>query len=64
MTAEQIKSAVTAGKRVYWGNEGYEVIKDSLGQYLIIYTPSGYCIGLTHRDGQTLNGKEADFFIK
>jgi hypothetical protein len=63
MTLEEIKSAVDAGLTVHWANTGYRVHKDSLGQYLITYVPNGSCIGLTDREGQRLNGREANFFI-
>ena len=64
MTLNEIKAAIDAGRQVRWGNDGYEVIKDNLGQYLIVYRPNGYTIGLAWRDGVTLNGKEEDFYIK
>ena len=63
MTLDEIKAAVDAGQTVYWANTGYVVHKDRLGQYLITYLPNGSCIGLTDREGQRLNGKEAEFFI-
>ena len=61
MNLQEIKDALEAGERVYWVHNGYEVIRDSIGQYLIQYE-DGSCIGLTHQDGQTLNGKEKEFF--
>jgi hypothetical protein len=64
MTLNEIKSAVEAGQSVHWANDGYSVIKDKLGQFLIIFKTNESCIGLTWRDGITLNGKEADFYIK
>lgn len=64
MTLEEIKTAVDNGQRVYQTHKGYEVIKDKLGQYLITYKYNDYCIGLTWRDGVTLNGKEEEFFIE
>ena len=63
MTFDEIKAAVDAGQTVHWLNTGYVVHKDRLGQYLISYLPNGSCIGLTDREGQRLNGKEAEFFI-
>jgi len=63
MTLEEIKQAIAAGKKVYWSNKGYSVIKDNIGQYLIYRKDNEYCIGLTWRDGVTLNGKESQFFI-
>ena len=35
MDAQQIRDAIDAGKTVYWHHDGYQVIKDSIGQYLI-----------------------------
>jgi hypothetical protein len=64
MTLEEIKSAVEAGKTVCWGNPGYTVLKDSIGQWLVRYVYNGYCFGLTHRDGVTMNGKPEDFFLR
>lgn len=63
MTIQEIKSAVDANMNVYWSNQSYRVIKDAVGQYLIICCLSDYCIGLTNRDGSVLNGDEEDFFI-
>ena len=63
MNLKQIKEAVESGKKVYWSHKGYEVIKDSLNEFLIICTSNQYCIGLTWADEVTLNGDEADFFI-
>jgi hypothetical protein len=47
---------------VYWHNDNYEVIKDSIGQYLIHSRFNDYYIGLTHSDKKTMNGKEQDFY--
>lgn len=63
MTLEDIKAAVDGGETVHWANEGYRVIRDRLGQYLIVFLPGGSTIGLTDQSGQRLNGREADFFI-
>ena len=63
MTLDEIKAAVDAGHTVHWATTGYVVHKDRLGQYLITYVPNGSCIGLTDREGQRLNGKEAEFFL-
>lgn len=63
MTLQEIKKAIADGKRVFWVNEGYEVIRDRIGQYLIVYEPTGYCIGLTWMDDVTMNGKPEEFFI-
>lgn len=63
MTLAEIRAAVKAGTTVHWANIGYRVIKDRLGQYLVVYTPSGSAIGLTDQAGERLNGREADFFV-
>lgn len=62
MTHQEIKTAVDQGKLVHWVNDLYEVIKDSIGQYLIS-CKGGNVIGLTWKDGVTLNGEESQFFI-
>jgi hypothetical protein len=67
MTLQEIKNAVEAGKTVHWSNEGYCVIKGKRSQeWLIVWqlgTLQENCIGLTWRDGVTMNGKEKDFYI-
>jgi hypothetical protein len=62
MTLDEIKQAIAEGRKVYHGSKNYEVIRDNIGQYLIVCSFNGYTIGLTHSDKQTMNGKEADFF--
>lgn len=59
----QIKGAVDLGLRVKWANSGYDVIRDSLGQYLVIYRPNGHAWGLTNINGDKLNGDISQFFI-
>ncbi len=63
MNLREIKTVIAAGRPVYWKTQEYKVIRDNLGQYLIVYTRSNNAIGLTHRDGVTLNGAESDFFV-
>ncbi len=62
MKLAEIKAAVDAGKKVYWSNEGYTVIKDRHDQYLIVHYGTS-AIGLTHQDGVTMNGSEDQFFM-
>ena len=64
MNAIEIKDAIDTGNRVFWHHTGYEVIKDSIGQYLIKCHMNDYCIGLTHRDGITLNGSPKHFYTE
>jgi len=73
MTLTEIATAVDAGRTVHWQNGSYTVRKgpahdDAPGnaanpalRYVIAHE-AGNCIGLTWRDGITLNGKECDFF--
>ena len=63
MNLQEIKQAIAEGKTVYCGNSAYKVIKDKIGQYLIVCSLNQYTIGLTWRDGTTLNDKEENFYI-
>lgn len=63
MDATTIKAFVDSGRRVFTGNTNYEVIKDSLGRYLIKSHFNGYICGLTYTDGRTLNSY-GPFFIE
>ena len=54
--ANAIRQAVDEGKTVYADTLAYQVIKDNIGQYLIVCVLNDYCIGLTSRDGVKLNG--------
>lgn len=61
---QEIKDAVLAGKRVCWKNSGYVVLKPNKhDQWFIMFEPNRYCVGLTQRDGVTMNEKPEDFFI-
>lgn len=62
MDLAQIKKAVDSGKIVHWSNKGYKVVKDKRGNYDIVHT-NGNTIGLTHKDGKTLNGEPKEFFL-
>ena len=61
MNLKEIIQAVVAGKTVHWGNIGYTVVRDKLGQFLIVHH-QGSCVGLTNGDG-VLDENESDFFI-
>lgn len=63
MTLSEIKQVIGDGKRVFWKNRGYEVIFDGK-QYLIKCHFNDSYIGLTWRDGVTMNGKEDDFVVE
>jgi hypothetical protein len=64
MTLNQIKSAVEAGKPVHWSHDGYSVIKDKLGRFLIVCSMNESSWGLTWADGVTMNESESNFYIK
>lgn len=70
MTLQEIKDAVEAGKTVHWATTAYTILKDQLRdgkhQWLIAYKrgqrDASY-VGLTWRDGITVNGRPEQFFI-
>ena len=65
MTLTEIKQAIDSGKRVFWVQESYEVLfAPALQNYVIKCHLNQNIIGLTWRDGITLNGKPSDFFSK
>ena len=69
MDLQEIKSAIDANKTVHWSNDSYVVIKHfprypDTPEYLIKCLSNGHCIGLTWRDGVTMNGKKEQFYIK
>ena len=64
MTLTEIKEAIAEGKQVFWSSSYYEVIRDSIGQFLIYSRCNNSYIGLTWQDGVTLNGSEDNFYIK
>ena len=63
MNLEEIKASVESGQTVHWASQAYRVIKDNVGQWLIQCDINGHCIGLTWRDGVTMNGEEKQFFV-
>lgn len=69
MTLTEIKEAVLEGMTVHWKHEGYVVVESGsravgeANQWLIMCVRNEYCIGLTHMDGVTMNGKAEDFFV-
>jgi hypothetical protein len=62
MNLNEIKEAIDSGKKVFWKQDNYQVIKGKY-EYLIECKSNKHCIGLTWRDGITMNGEEQDFFI-
>jgi hypothetical protein len=66
MTLEEIKKAVDQGKEVFWRHSGYRVVagtQKASGEYFVVCTENQYTVGLTWRDGKTMNGSEIDFYI-
>ena len=64
MELAEIKAAVMAGKTVNWKQANYIVVyANKIDEFLIRCTNNDSCIGLTHRDGLTMNGEEKDFYI-
>jgi hypothetical protein len=63
MTLDEIKKAVDEGKKIKWANKLYDVVKDSLGQYLVVCSSNQHTTGLTWKDGVTLNGRPSEFYI-
>lgn len=45
ITQDEIEKMINDGRKIFWKNEGYKVVKDSLNQFLIIHH-SGDCVGL------------------
>jgi len=64
MSLSDIKTALNNGYKVYWANKGYEVIKDSIGQYLIHCTMNDTYVGLTKVNGSFRNGDQEQFFME
>lgn len=62
MTLEKIKAAVRFGLTVYYQTTAY-VVEEYAGQWYIYCAATNHRIGLTYRDGVTLNGKPSDFFV-
>ncbi len=65
MTLFEIKQAIHSGRRVFWHHQGYEVVyAPKISEYLIKCHGNQNIIGLTWKDGVTMNGKPSDFFTK
>ena len=68
MKLEEIKAAVRSGKKVCWASDIYEVklhhFRDGSENWVVTCIPNNHSIGLTWRDGVTMNGKEEQFYVK
>ena len=58
----KIKYLVDNGVECFSVNDGYKIIKDKIGQYLVKFTPNGYCFGLTNQAGDHLNVEEVYYY--
>jgi hypothetical protein len=63
MKLDEIKKGVEDGLTIHWANDGYKVIKDKIGQFLIVNIWNDFAWGLTWRDGITMNESEDKFYI-
>ena len=45
ITMDEVEKMIMDGRKIFWKNSGYKVIKDSIGQYLIVHH-SGNVVGL------------------
>jgi|TARA_R100000084_G_C4532390_1_gene91774 oligoribonuclease (3'-5' exoribonuclease) len=64
MTLQEIQAAVMAGQTVHWENTAYVVkYAPHIDEFLIYCLLNDTCIGLTWKDGVTMNGKEDQFFM-
>jgi len=64
MNLTEIKTAVMAGKTVHWASDAYVVIyAPRIEEFLIKCLLNDDCIGLTWKDGVTMNGKPSQFFV-
>lgn len=63
MTLDEIKKAVSDGRKVHWVNKNYEVICDSIGQWMVRCIINDSYVGLTRSDGVTLVGNECQFYV-
>lgn len=63
MTLQDIKRAVESGETVHWASVAYRVVLDAVGQWIIVCSHNDHAVGLTWRDGVTLNGEPEQFFV-
>ena len=64
MTLQEIQAAVMAGQTVHWASTAYVVkYASAIDEFLIYCLLNETSIGLTWKDGVTMNGKEDQFFV-
>jgi hypothetical protein len=66
MELAEIKTAVLAGETVHWASSAYVVTHagdDADRGFCIVCTFNDSAIGLTWRDGVTMNGDVEDFYM-
>ena len=65
MELQKIKNELAKGNRVFWSNKNYEVIQSKYTlEYLVKCHLNDSYIGLTWRDGVTMNGEQKDFYME
>ena len=65
MELAEVRSAVLAGDTVHWASSAYVVTHagDDVDRgFCIVCTLNDFAIGLTWRDGVTMNGDAEDFY--
>ena len=66
MELAEVKTAVLAGKTVHWASSAYVVTHagdDAHRGFCIVCIHNDSAIGLTWRDGVTMNGDAEDFYV-
>jgi|TARA_R110002020_G_scaffold54419_2_gene151748 hypothetical protein len=62
MNLLQIKKAVKQNKKVFWGNEGYEVKHWEDDQWVVFCNINDHAVGLISKSGK-ITHEEKDFYI-
>ena len=62
MTLSDIEFALQIGRNVFWKNDNYKVLKDSVGQSFIVSRCNGDCVGLTNKQGQLIEKPESFYY--
>ena len=64
MTLKEIQESIQSGRKVYWKQKNYQVIKDRIGQYLIECQNNGSCVSLTDSKGFLTDNETAFFTVQ
>ena len=63
MNLDLIKAAINDGVEVFWKSKNYKVKCDKHGQWVIVFAPTGHCVGLTRRDGTLIESPDSFFIL-